>query len=291
VAEDANRAAPSSHTEWRQGDFALDVGSFLFGDIPEDIDEGGIGAFFNDAEPAGFVVVSQTCDIVSDPGRFDSVAVCPLVEADTTRIDEVARGRAPRLGFVEHAPEGMVADLARPMTISKRLLSTWRRFKGFTDQQKALEFARSLERCFGRFAFPDAFNDSIRPLEHKIRSKYGKPESPLGKALRSLVELRVRPSAAWDSEKVRVQFLLIFGPNESRVLEPLSIKEEFEAALKDLPWQGGLGLDDPPVRIGAYDDFLARDYVESYALDVNALSFAARYSRIAATMSVERTPF
>lgn len=279
MAEDADRGAPAPHTEWRQGDFALAVGSFLFGDIPEDANEGSIGAFFDKVDPAGFVVVSQTCDIVSDPKKLSSVAVCPLVAVDAKRIDEIVRGRVPRLGFVEHAPDGTVADLARPMTISKQLLSTWVRVRGFSDPEKGLEFARSLERCFGRFAFPNAFNESIRPLQDKIRSKYGSPGSSLGKALRSLVELRVRPSAAWDSGEVRVQFLLIFGPEEKRALEPSLIKHEFEAALKDLPWQGGFGLDDPSVRIGGYDDFLARDYVESLALDVNALSFAARYSR------------
>jgi hypothetical protein len=276
LAEDADRADP---TEWRQGDFALGVGSFLFGDIPDDSDEGGIGAFFEPKDPAGFVVVSQTCDIVSDTGKLAGAAVCPLIEVDPKRIDEIARGRAPRLGFVEHAPEGLVADLARPMTISKQLLSTWKRVRGFTDQTKALEFARSLERVFGRFAFPDAFNDSIGPLLDKINSKYGKPESPLGKALKLLAELRVRPSASWDASDVCVQFLLVVAPREKRVVEPTAIKEAFEAAVKDLPWQGGFGIDDPPVRIGGYDDFLARDYVESFPLDVNALSFAARYAR------------
>ena len=279
MAEDADQATPAPHTEWRQGDFALGVGSFLFGDITEDADEGGIGAFFDEKDPAGFVVVSQTCDIVSDPGKLPWVAVCPLVDVDSGRIDEIARGSVPRLGFVEHAPDGLVADLARPMTISKQLLSTWKQVVGFTDHVKAIEFARGLERAFGRFAFPNAFNESIRPLEDKIKSKYGKPESPLGKALKSLVELRVRPSASWDSADVRIQFLLIFAHKEKRALEPIAIKDAFDALLKDLPWQGGFSIDDPPVRIGGYDDFLARDYVESFPLDVNALSFAARYAK------------
>lgn len=267
------------HTEWRQGDYALGVGSFLFGDIADDPNEGGIVAFFDETDPAGYVVVSQTCDIVSDPEKFGWVAVCPLVLVDANRIGEIARGRVPRLGFIEHAPEGLVADLARPMTISKQLLCTWARVQGFTDQKKALEFARCLERTFGRFAFPDAFNRSIRPLLEKISSKYGKPESAFGKAIRSLEELRVRPSGEWDSERVLVEFLLIFARKEKRLLEPLVISAEFCQALHELPWQGGFGPQDPPVRIGDYDDFLARDYVESFPLDVNALSFAARYSQ------------
>lgn len=278
MAEYDDQTVATPHTKWRQGDFALGVGSFIFGDIPDGNDQGGIGAFFDKTDPAGFVVVSQTCDIVSDPGKLAGVAVCPLVRVDPKRINEIEQGRAPRYAFVEHAPDGFVADLARPMTISKPLLSTWKRARGFTNQAKALDLVRSLERAFGRFAFPNSFNDSIAPLLSKVKSKYGKSDSPLGKALRSLRELRVRPSADWDAEKVRIQFLLIISSRESRVLEPLAIKDEFEASLKDLPWQGGFSLDEPPVRIGRYDDFLASDYVESFPLDVNALSFAARYA-------------
>lgn len=266
-------------TEWRQGDFALGVGSFLFGDLPDEGDQEGIGAFFDEVDPAGFVVVSQTCDIVSDPSKFAFVAVCPLVQVDPARVKEIARGRAPRLGLVEQAPEGLVADLARPMTLSKQLVASWERCKGFSDPSQALEFSRSLERAFGRFAFPDAFNECIRPLLSKVTAKYGKPGSLLGKALRSLSELRVRPSRDWEAGDVRVQFFLMFEPKEKRLLGPAEIKEEFEAVLKELPWQGGFEPDDPLVRIGDYDDFLARDYIESFPLDVNALSFAAAYSK------------
>jgi hypothetical protein len=279
LAEHDDQAATDPLSEWRQGDFALGVGSFLFGDLPEESDGEGMGAFFDDVDPAGFVVVSQTCDIVSDPSKFGFVAVCPLVQVDGARIKDIARGRAPRLGFVEHAPDDFVADLARPMTISKELLASWDRRPGFTDPRQALDFSRSLERAFGRFAFPDAFNECIRPLLSKVTTKYGKPASPLGMALRSLSELRVRPSDDWEAGDVRVQFLLIFAPKEKRALEPAEIKGQFESVFKELPWQGGFGPDEPLVRIGDYDDFLARDYVESFPLDVNALSFAAAYTQ------------
>lgn len=89
----------------------------------------------------------------------------------------------------------------------------------------------------------------------------------------------MRPSNDWEAGDVRVQFFLIFEAREKRVLEPAEIKDEFESVLKELPWQGGFGPDDPLVRIGGYDDFLARDYVESFPLDVNAISFAAAYSQ------------
>lgn len=254
------------------------MGSLLFADIAENQEAGPLEAFFSETDPVGFVIVSQTCDIVSDESRLEFVVVCPLVVVDTQRVNEISRGRVSRLGFVEHAPEGTVADFARPMTITKKLLATWDRIPGFTDQGKAQAFARSLERHFGRFAFPDNFNKAIRPLLEKVISKYGKADSPLGKAARSLTEIRVRPSTDWNSEQVSVQFILIVSPKERRLLEPAAIKSEFEGALNSLPWGDGVMLDDPAVRLGGYDDFLARDYVESFSLDLNAISFAARYA-------------
>lgn len=47
---------------WRQGDFAAGVGPFIYGDLSSDPDETGLEAYFDETDPAGFVVVSQTCD-------------------------------------------------------------------------------------------------------------------------------------------------------------------------------------------------------------------------------------
>jgi hypothetical protein len=262
---------------WRQGDFALGVGPFIYGDLPENPWGPGLEAYFDEEDTPGFVVVSQTCDIVSDPAKNPWVVVCPLVKVDSARTSEIERGGVPRLAIVENAPEGHVAELARHLTISKSLLVTWQRRQGFTDPAQALEFARSLERCFGRFAFPDAFNSSIAPLLKKLKDGYGKQNAKMGRVARSLAELRVRPSAAWQSGEVHVRFFLFLKPEDQRKADLERIRSEFETILVKLPWQGGFQLDDPSLQLGTYDDFLARDYIESVALDINALSFAARY--------------
>jgi hypothetical protein len=263
------------HKKWRQGDFALASGPFLFADLP---DESGdlMAAVFDDPDPAGLVVISQTCDIVSTTDKLPTVVVCPLVAVKPEHLDMIARGRSARFGFIEQAPQGLVADFGRLMSISKALLSNWKRFEGFIDETGLINFARGLERAYGRFAFPDAFNESIRPLEDVIKSKFWKDGSPLGKALRSLAELRVRPSTAWASSPIGITFFLIFDAAEKRVAEPEAIHAEFESALKGLPWIAPFFLADPGIRIGSYDDFSARDYIESVPLDLNALSFAAR---------------
>ncbi len=153
----------------------------------------------------------------------------------------------------------------------------WKRKQGFADPAKAVEFARSLERCFGRFAFPDDFNRSISPLLNKLKDGYGRENAEMGRVARSLAEIRVRPSAAWDTEEVRVRFYLILKPEDQRQASLEEINSAFEKILAKLKWQGSLSIDDPSLQLGTYDDFLARDYIESVALDINALSFAARY--------------
>lgn len=277
MAESEPPEQQSSLHVWRQGDFALGAGPFIYGDLSGNPEGTGLEAYFDEEDPSGFVVVSQTCDIVSDPARNPWVVVCPLVKVDSGRVSEIGRGAVPRLALVENAPEGLVAEIARSLTISKDLLASWQRNQGFTDPYKAVEFARSLERCFGRFAFPDDFNRSISPLLKKLKDGYGKEKAEMGRIARSVAELRVRPSAAWDTENVRVRFLLILKPEDQRKAQIAEIASAFEAILSKLSWQGRFELDEPSLQLGTYDDFLARDYVESVALDINALSFAARY--------------
>ena len=111
----------------------------------------------------------------------------------------------------------------------------------------------------------------------KLKDGYGKANAEMGRVARSLSELRVRPSAAWDTEEVRVRFLLILKPEDQREAKLEEISSAFEVLLSKLSWQGGFHIDDPSLQLGTYDDFLARDYIESVPLDINALSFAARY--------------
>ena len=279
MAEQPHLQPKNAYLNWLQGDFALGVGPFLFGDLPEVDEKEAIGAAYLAQDPVGFVVVSQTCDIVSHPKRLPTVAVCPLIEVDSSHRKMIGRGQAPRFGIVENAPEGVVVDFASPMSISKELLGGWSRSQGFCDQQLAMNFARGLERVYGRFAFPDEFNESIRQLERQIKSKYGKHESLFGKAVRSLQELRVRPDPSWDADEVRIIFMLIFSASSKREIEPKEIQSQFQQIIEKLDWVKPFKLAEASVRIGDYDDFSARLYMESVPLDLNALSFAANNSR------------
>lgn len=263
------------HAEWRQGDFALACGPLLFGDAPETPEDGPFSPMLETEDPAGFVVVSQTCDIVRHLESVPYVAVCPLIEVAGRELKSIESGRRPRFALVEHAPENHVADLLRIMSVSKTLLPTWAWQAGFSTEQRAIRFARDMERIFGRFAFPDSFNACIGPLTARIFDKHAK-NGDLGKALRSLTELRVFHSADWDAPEVEIAFLLILGKGDDRLMKPESIKKTFEEAIVGLTWTPPFSLASPSVYIGAYEDFSARDYVQSVPLDVHSLSLAAK---------------
>lgn len=267
--------------EWQQGDFSLDCGDFLFRDLPEPIDGGEDdgGAVF-DSEVVGFAVISQTCDVVRDPERVPYVSVCPMVAVDGKRIGEIERGQAPRFGFLSATPEGVVVDFSRTMSVTKELLVSWHKQRGCEDENQQLEFARALETFFGRFAFPDDFVASVASLRKAILSKYSKGESDLGKAVRSIREIRVFPHASWsDESSVPITFIAVLDDEGERELaDREEIEKQIWPKISAIDWQGPFSLHDDGLYLATLADLTAADYLNSYPLDVNSLSFARRYT-------------
>lgn len=267
--------------EWQQGDFSLGCGDFLFRDISEMTDEGeDDGGAVLDSEIVGFAVISQTCDVVREPVRVPHVSVCPIVVVDAKRIEEIERGQAPRFGFLSVAPNGLVVDFSRTMSVTKSLLVSWERQRGCEDESQQREFARALETFFGRFAFPDAFVASVAPLRKAILSKYPKGESDLGKAVRSIRELRVFPHARWSDEaSVPITFIAVLDNEGERELEDRAeIEKQMWPKISTIEWQGPFSLHKDGLYLATLADLTAADYVNSYPLDVNSLSFARRYT-------------
>ena len=267
--------------EWQQGDFSLDCGDFLFRDLPAPIDggedDGGAGF---DSEVVGFAVISQTCDVVRDPERVPYVSVCPMVAVDGKRIGEIERGQAPRFGFLSATPEGVVVDFSRTMSVTKELLVSWHKQRGCEDENQQLEFARALETFFGRFAFPDDFVASVASLRSAILSKYSRGESDLGKAVRSIREIRVFPHASWsDKISVPITFIAVLDDEGERELaDREEIENQIWPKISAIDWQGPFSLHEDGLYLATLADLTAAEYLNSYPLDVNSLSFARRYT-------------
>lgn len=266
--------------EWQQGDFSLDCGDFLFRDVSELTDEGEDdgGAVF-ESEIVGLAVISQTCDVVREPERVPCVSVCPMVVIDAKRIGEIERGQAPRFGFLSATPEGVVVDFSRTMSVTKNLLVSWERHCGCEDDNQQLEFARALEIYFGRFAYPNDFVNSVASLRKAILNKYPKAGSELGKAVRSIREIRVYNHAIWSDEKsVPITFIAVLEDEEEReIVEREEIKKQILPKISAIEWQGPFSLHEDGLHLATLGDLTAADYLNSYPLDVNSLSFARRY--------------
>ena len=187
---------------------------------------------------------------------------------------------APRYGFLANVPEGIVVDFSRAMSVSKNLLIGWKQNRGCTNDDELLEFATSLERFFGRFAFPDAFSDSLRSLRSIVYGKHEK-NSDLGRALRSIRELRVYPHENWtNKESVPVTFYLVLEREEDRELKDREVLwKEISEKLKGIEWVAPFSLHENEMYLTTLTDMTAAQYLGSYPLDLNALSYARRYAK------------
>lgn len=267
-ANAAPAAAPLS--EWRQGDYVLDGCPFVH-IAPNDGEAGAVDAVEDEAS-IGLVLVSQTCDIVGD---HPHIVLCPLVEVAEDAAAHIKAGRTPQFAFIEHAPKpNIVADLSRMMTVERELVAGWTRTQGFSDEELQRKFAYALERKFGRFAFPDAFNTSIGKFHADVRKKHGK-DTDIGKALETLKEIRVRATPNWDANPAEILFYFLFKPP----IDPAQLqlmRAELTKLVDKIAWTDAYRWEmDSKFLLVALEDITGRDYAESVALDYYALTLAA----------------
>ena len=278
MSEDASDSIASAIAHWSQGDCTLGDHWFVHRLDPEGPptdEESGIDGTSEDlveTEVPGFMVLTQTCDIVRDPEKRPYVEVAPLVEADAGLISQARAGRHLRYAFVpELESQLLVADLDRVMTVKKSLLAGWERIPGTggePNHERALRHAIARKRL--RVAFPNDFARLAKPLQDRILDKHQK-NSPEGEALRALREIRVTASPDWDARNIELLFYFI--REREVVISPGGIR--WDDRLEQ--W---LELLTPTERyhpINAWvftlDDMTARDYVESDPLDLDHLSF------------------
>lgn len=201
--------------DWRQGDCVLGEHWFAFGlskNLP--LTGAGLAAASNGAEIAeqqvrGFVVVTQTCDIVRTCESRPFIEVCPLVEVDSNKLGEIASFRRPAYAFLPLLADfSLVADLDRVMTFEKGVVASWKRVPGWGTDEEARAFAFALSRKRIRFAFPNDFSDWVSKLRNRVLDKHEK-NSEEGLGLRALREIRVQASPSWEAAQCSILFLFI----------------------------------------------------------------------------------
>ena len=256
---------------WRQGDYALNVGGFLYAGTPE-------GSDLFDAEETtdeivGLIVISQTCDIIRRTGGRHYVAVCPLIEVDPGELSAIQKGRQPYLTDVENVDEGVVADLRRVMSVHKDVLHTWERQNGFSSDAKRLRFAAALERKFGQFAFPDEFDQATKEFRGRVWSRHNKPDSEPGKAYRSLEQIRFSAYPDWTAEHRKVTVVAIMRETDDCEVERHVIHRELNDNLIKIKWPKGYEWNEPPCILGTAIELSASDLISSQRGDFDYLCY------------------
>lgn len=269
-------AIDAALADWRQGDCVID-GEHWFVHRGE---ETGKAGFQNEQadknrpqlledEVKGFVILTQSCDVVRKWRARPFVTVSPLVAVDDPNdLSRIKRGQVPRYAFIDGvSKKGLVGDLDRVMTIEKQEIATWHRIVGCSTDEHKRAFSQAVARKYARFAFPDEFNLLVDKLRARLQKKHDKITAE-GDALRGLREIRVRAAPSWEASEVELMFWFV------REEATGSTGAAEESLLNN--W---LGLMSPIGRfkkiegvIVTLDYLTAKDYVESDRLDLDQLS-------------------
>jgi hypothetical protein len=273
---------------WRQGDVTLEpqigfvhwadlarpqteAARQLAQDIPADQQgQASMPTVVQDDAVAGFVVLSQTCDIVRQSKQRPYVEVAPLIEVEPDELERVRRLGRPALAYIPAtAARRLVADLDRSMTVEKAIVASWRRVPGWATDAEAREFAKALARRRQRFAFPDDFVSAARAFEKRFRDKHNR-NSPEGAHMRALMEIRVLAAPSWDEPSVRLTLWFITDSDPAGMAPDWTTWIEQWAALVDQ--SGRFRVETAmPCRL---EDMTGRDYFDSDRLEFDQLSTA-----------------
>lgn len=261
--------------KWYQGDYVLGEHWFVQRFDPhrpltqDSINVAREGTDLAEVCVRGFMVATQTCDIVRSCVSRPFVEVVPLVEVDEQALLEIERGRRPQYAYIPGAKSlNLVADLDRVMTVEKAVIARWKRQPGCSTDEEIRILGQALARKRVRFAFPDDFNQLVNKLQKRLIQKHDR-QSPEGEALRALREIRVRAAPAWNANVVQLMFWFI--RDEAQVefagigwdrflpqwLSLISVDERFKSV------EGS---------IVTLEDMTAKDYIESDPLDLDRLS-------------------
>jgi len=199
---DVDEATVAVLANYRQGDLLTDVTC-----IPVVGADGHPRAY---STRGGAVLLSQTCDIVL-PDRL-AVHAAPLARLPDEIAAQARNGKRPRYVHVPAAGEDAFADLEVIGTFTKAYLATRAHTAGVVTDDDIRRFGRAVARRFGRFAFPDEVVHWLAPLLEILASKAGKPASPEGQALTSVVELRVEAAGGWLNPPYELTLAIIVEP-------------------------------------------------------------------------------
>lgn len=274
-------AEPKKHPpdQWCQGDVILapDGLSFVcWADLSKPLspaakeaakkDGSGLDVISDAAE--GFVLVTQTCDMVREPSKRSFVELALLVVSDQGNYKQIAKLAQPRYAVVAAvADKRLVADLDCIMTVEKSVLANFNRLQGLTTDDEQRQFARALARKRARAALPDKFVGCFRPIVERLKKALKKSDTE-SRHLDALTEFRVKPEPSWQADKVITTVYLFKGSDDASY--------SYEWAKHTEVWEKLFKPDDQFIalhlQVVRYDQIDALTYLTSDEIDFDNLS-------------------
>jgi hypothetical protein len=261
--------------KWSQGDCTVGDHWFAYRFDPkqpltsESRDVAEADAELTESSVKGFVVITQTCDLVRSCEQRPFLEISPLVEVDAQYLQEIKQMKRPQYAYISGVAEfSLVADLDRVMTVEKSVVAAWDRIVGCQSDQETRDLGQALSRKRSRFAFPDDFNQLAKTLQKRMQTKHGKNNIE-GLALQALSEIRVQATPSWSADTINLTFWFIHPQND----DSFQNKKWFELLdswLELIPASGRFESIDGAVK--SLEDLTAKEYVESDRLDLDRLS-------------------
>jgi hypothetical protein len=187
------------------------------------------------ATPTGVVVVSQTCDVVRESLLY--VHVAPRRRLPDNEARQARRGRRPRYVHLSAIGENDFVDLAQICSVHKSVVAPAERIAGVTSDEDISRFGKAVARHFNRFAYPDDVSIFLNPLADAIQSKSGKLESPEGRLLENVLQLRVESLNGWGEPPYDMRQLIIVEPGTLPMF-PNDELPEFDESLQTWLYNG-----------------------------------------------------
>ena len=199
------------------------------------------------------------------------VELCVLVRIeDEIQLLEIQKGRLSRYAYLPGlADKHLVADLDRTVTAEKAVLASWSRIEGCATDQERVTFAAALARKRHRFAFPNGFNTGLRKFRDNIKDKHGK-DSPEGRFVDAIKEIRVQPDTDWDANAVKVFFWFLLYPDA--VTDFSTAVANTEKWMGRIKFENVFSLQDPAFSVLEPKDMTVEDYLTSFPIDYDDVS-------------------
>jgi hypothetical protein len=229
------------------------------------------------AESERLVVVSQTCDIIRDCCHRPFVVLARVVNLEEPDAGDARRGSRPRFVHLPGLGDKAFADLDLLVTVEKAVIFDAEPTRGLPDESSQRRFGTGVGRVFSRFAFPNDLVVALRGLVARVRSKHAK-DSPEGRALVALEDIRVTASPGWDAAEMEV--FVTFAPATREAAEAVMSEEDWDQVVdgwlrRAEPFGVVTAVDGAMIPL---DELTAREYIDSDALDLDYLSWSPSVS-------------